>query len=108
MCGHQEVTHLPKVTYSSSSLSEKVKSFRPIFVELRNQAAYSAVYCSSVHRGANVFHPNSSLVTGSSSERADSEFEGDSEEFVSVIGMNSHQNLISFILAIRLRYVAIL
>ncbi|CAN7013433.1 unnamed protein product [Brassica rapa subsp. trilocularis] len=34
--GHREVTHLPKVTSSSSSLSEKVKSLRPIFVESRN------------------------------------------------------------------------
>ncbi|KAH0935173.1 LOW QUALITY PROTEIN: hypothetical protein HID58_012290 [Brassica napus] len=48
--GHPEVTHLPKVTSSSSSLSEKVKSLRPIFVESRNQEANSAVDCSSIHR----------------------------------------------------------
>ncbi|CAF2130234.1 unnamed protein product, partial [Brassica napus] len=60
--GHREVTHLPKVTSSSSSLSEKVKSLRPIFVESRNQAANSAVDCSSIHRVAIVFHSNSSLV----------------------------------------------
>uniref|UniRef100_M4D819 Uncharacterized protein n=1 Tax=Brassica campestris TaxID=3711 RepID=M4D819_BRACM len=60
--GHPEVTHLPKVTSSSSSLSEKVKSLRPIFVESRNQEANSAVDCSSIHRVAIVFHSNSSLV----------------------------------------------
>lgn len=68
--GHPEVTHLPKVTSSSSSLSEKVKSLRPIFVESRNQEANSAVDCSSIHRVAIVFHSNSSLVIGSSSEHS--------------------------------------
>ena len=75
----------------------------------RNQAADSTVYCFSIHRGVIVFHSNSSLVIGSSSAPIrNSEFEGDSEEFVNVIVMNDHHSLISFVLAIMLRYVAIL